>query len=208
MDDEPVAQLQRRVDQRGLGVAGAQALVGDRRARRGLAQAQLVEPRALAHAHREAARRNLHPQRPVVAGRRLVEGRAAIDDEAHENIEPAGRAFRIGGAGQRIGQRQPLGERGDIDDALLQHRAFAFERDALRRQALQPLAHIRAAAGQEARAQAIGLLAKPEIEARRLDLRRLDDCARPRSRPSRRARRGAGAAAGRRGGRQGSWRVL
>ena len=175
MDNQAVTQLQRSVNQRRLSVASQQILVRQRRARAAFAKPQLIEPRSFAHAHRKAARRNLDPKRAGVTRRRLVESGAAVDDKAGENIEPAGRALRVGGARQRLRQLEPFGERRNIDDAFFQHRALAYERNALGRQAFEPLAHGRGATGQEACAEAERLLPKPEVKARRLDLRGLDD---------------------------------
>ena len=95
------------------------------RERRRLAalQAQLVEPGAGAHQHREGLRRDLQVERPGVAVGDVVERRAMVGQRAHEDVDPAGGALRVG-AGRDAGrQRQPLGDLGDVDAAALQHRA-------------------------------------------------------------------------------------
>ena len=153
----------------------ARRVVGVEERRGGaVAQAELVQPRAGAHAHAEAARRDLGEQRPGVARRNMVESVRAVDDEAGEDVEPPGRALRIGRAGKARRQREPLHQRRDIDDALLQHRPVAGERDPLRVEALQPVGDARAPARQEARAHAKSLGREPQVEARRLELARLD----------------------------------
>ena len=177
-------------------VPGAQAPRRKRDPRAG-AQPQLVQSRPLAHPYGKTARRDLHPQRAVVAGGGLVEGGAVVDDQADENVEPAGRAFRVGGARRAYRARRGAPQRGDVDDALLQHRAFACQRDALGRQGVEPLAHGGAAAGQETRAQAIGFLGEPEVEAGGLDLRGLDDALGGDRAVADQRRRRAGAPAGR-----------
>ena len=67
----------------------------------------------------------------------------------------------------------------DIDDAFLEHRPLARERHRLGIEALQPLANRASAPRQEARAHAIGFLADPQVEARRLELRGLEVDLRP-----------------------------
>ena len=106
----------------------------------------------------------------MVVERHLVERLSPIDDETGENVDPAGRALRVCGAGQVGPQLQPLHQPGDIDNPFLQHGAFAGERDRLGVQALEPLANGVPAPGQEARANPISFLADPEVETGRLKL--------------------------------------
>ena len=104
----------------------------------------------------------------MIAGLDAVEAARAVGDDAREHVEPAGRAFRIG-RGRDVGrQREAFEQRHDIDAAGLQHRAVA-ERDLVQLQMLDALRD-RGAAGQEARAHAIGDVAEPQVEARGLDL--------------------------------------
>ena len=118
--DQPLARVQfaraRRVEQRAAA-----------------AKADLRQPRAFAHQHREGARADLGIERAVIAGRDAVEAADLVGDDAGEDVEPAGRAFRIGGGGNLAGQRQAFEQRHDIDAAGLQHRAVA-ERDLVQLQ--------------------------------------------------------------------------
>ena len=66
-------------------------------------------------------------------------------------------------------QRQALEQRHDVDAAGLQHRAVG-ERDLVQLQLVDALGDGGARPGQEARAHAVGDLAEPQVEARRLDL--------------------------------------
>ena len=64
-----------------------------------VAQAQLRQPRALAHQNRKRLRTDLGIERAVVTGLDAIEAARLVGDHAGEYVEPAGRAFRIGGAG-------------------------------------------------------------------------------------------------------------
>src|SRR6185312_3008829 len=88
-----------------------------------VAEADLRQPRAFAHQHREGARRNLGIERAAIAGLDAVEAARLVGDDAGEDVEPAGRALRIGGGGDVLRQRQAFQQRHDIDAAGLQHRA-------------------------------------------------------------------------------------
>ncbi len=136
--------------------------------RMAMAEADLRQPRALAHQHWEGARADLGIKRPMIAGFDAVEAAQLIGNDASEHVEPAGRAFRIGGGGNIVGQRQAFQQRHDIDAAGLQHGAVA-ERDFMQLQPVDALGD-RRAAGQETRAHAIGDFAEPQVEAGRLDL--------------------------------------
>ena len=61
-----------------------------------LAEADLRQARAGAHDDREGARADLETERPLIAGRDLVELLAAIGHHAGEDVETAGRALRVG----------------------------------------------------------------------------------------------------------------
>ena len=89
------------------------------------AETDLRQPRAFAHQHRKGARADLGIERPVIAGLDAVEAARLVGDHAGEHVEPAGRAFRIGGGGDVVGQRQAFQQRHDIDAAGFQHRAVA-----------------------------------------------------------------------------------
>ena len=126
-----------------------------RLARRAAQQAQLVEPRALAHHDAEAAGRDLDVERTLVARRHVVERAGAVGDQAGEDVEPAGRALGVGDGRQRRPQLQALQQRHDVDAARLQHRALGqvdLVRTAARRACSPPFGPRR----QEARPDAIG----------------------------------------------------
>ena len=154
--DQPLARVQR-----------AQRLGGELRV--AVAEADLRQPRALAHQHRKGLRADLGIERAVIAGADAVEAAGLVGDHAGEHVEPAGRAFRIGGGGDVVGQRQAFDQRHDVDAAGLQHRAVG-ERDLVQLQFVDALGDGGVRPGQEARAHAIGDLAEPQVEARGLDL--------------------------------------
>ena len=60
---------------------------------------------------------------PRIALRHLVEGARLVGDDAGEDVEPAGRAFRIGARRDVGGQVEAFDQRHDVDAARLQHRA-------------------------------------------------------------------------------------
>ena len=69
-----------------------------------VAEADLRQPRALAHQHRKRARADLGIERPVIARLDAVEAARLVGDHAGEDVEPAGRALGIGGGGDVVGQ--------------------------------------------------------------------------------------------------------
>ncbi len=131
-------------------------------------QPKLREPRAFAHQHRKCLRRNLGIKRPVIARLDAVEAARVVGDDAREHVEPAGRAFRIGGCCDILRQREAFEQRHDIDRAGLQHRAVG-QRDLVQLQVLDALRD-RGVAGQEARAHAIRDVAEAQVKACGLDL--------------------------------------
>jgi len=78
--------------------------------RRAGAEAHLGQALAGARQHAEGARADLGPERAGVTRVDAVELGPAIGDHAREDIEPAGRAFGVGGARNVGGQGQPLHE--------------------------------------------------------------------------------------------------
>ena len=137
------------------------------------ADADLGQSRAFAHEHAESARRNLRIQRALVTFAHAIELGAVVGDEAREDVEPSGRAFRIA---QRRGaalERQMLEQRHDVDAAALEHRAVG-DVHLVHRQLFEPLLHRRAFPGQEARAHAVGDRSQSQVEACRLKLLLLD----------------------------------
>ena len=134
-----------------------------------VAETDLRQPRALAHQHRERLRADLGVERAVIAGRDAVEAAGLVGDHAGEHVEPSGRAFRIGGRGDVVRERQALDQRHDVDAVGLQHRAVG-ERDLVQLEILDALGDGGVRPRQEARAHAEGGRAEPQVEARGLDL--------------------------------------
>ena len=87
--------------------------------------ATAASPRAPAP---EKCAADLGIKRPVIAGLDAVEAARLVGDHAGEHVEPPGRAFRIGGGGNIVGQRQAFQQRHDIDAAGLQHGAVGRAR--------------------------------------------------------------------------------
>ena len=148
------------------------------------AEADLRQPRAGAHDDRKGARADFEIERAVVAGRDLVELVAVVGHDAGEDVEPAGRALRVGRGGNRLpaapGSRAAARYRRSPSPAP-RHRRDRFRAASAGRVFRRPVCR----AGQEAGAHPPGLVAEPEVEARRLDLvgveRRAADAARPTS---------------------------
>ena len=113
--DQPLARVQRA---QGVGIEQRVAA----------AETDLRQARALAHQHRKGARRDLGIERPVIAGLDAVEAARLVGDDAGEHVEPPGRALRIGGGGDVVGQRQAFLQRHDVDAAGLQHGAVGQAR--------------------------------------------------------------------------------
>ena len=61
------------------------------------AETDLREPRALAQQHRKGFWTDLGIERAVITGADHVEAAGAVGDHAGENVEPPGRALRVGG---------------------------------------------------------------------------------------------------------------
>ena len=133
------------------------------------AKAHLREPRSLAQQHRKCFRTDLGIERAVIARADHVEPPRAVGDHAGEHVEPPGRTLRVGRGDDFRRQRQALQQRHDVDAVGLQHRAIA-EIDFMQLQFIDALGHGGARSGQKARADPIGDIAEPQIEARGLDL--------------------------------------
>ena len=133
------------------------------------AEAHLRQPRALAHQDRERLRADLGIERAVIARADHVEAARAVGDHAGEDVEPAGRALRIGGRDDLLRQVETFQQRHDVDAVGLQHSAVG-KADLVQLQFVDALGHRRPRSGQEAGAHAIGDVAEPEVEAGRLDL--------------------------------------
>ena len=104
----------------------------------------------------------------MIARLDTIEAAQFVGNHAGEHVEPAGRAFRIGGGGNILGQRQAFQQRHDVNAAGFQHGAVG-EGELVQLQFIDALGD-RGAPGQEARAHAVGHFAKPQVEAGRLDL--------------------------------------
>ena len=87
------------------------------------AEANLRQPRAFTDQHRKRARADLGIERTVIAGLDTVEAARFVGNHAREHIEPPGRAFRIGGGRNIVGQCEAFQQRHDVDAAGFQHRA-------------------------------------------------------------------------------------
>src|SRR5262245_14800446 len=183
---EPFADRGLAFDQADIGMNLAQGPVADTaRLLAGIellpdaaAETDLIEARAVAHLDGESPRANLGEERSRIALLDAVEPILPVGDQAGENVEPPGRAFRIGEARDRRAELELLDERYEIDAARLQHRDLR-QVDLLEFQLGELIAHPGLGPGEEARPDAIGGLAHTEVEACRLDLIGLDfGCAR------------------------------
>src|SRR5262245_6393157 len=97
-----------------------------------------------------------------------VEAAILVRNDAGEHVEPAGRTFRIGSGGNLLGQCQAFQQWHDVNAAGFEDGAVT-EWDFVQLQLVYALRN-RGAAGQKARAHAIGYLAQAQIKARWLDL--------------------------------------
>ena len=105
----------------------------------------------------------------MIAGLDAIEAAGAVGDDAGEHVEPAGRAFRIGGGRDVARQREAFEQRHDVDAVGFQHRAVG-QRELVQLEFVDALGDRGLRPGQKARADAIGHLAEPQVEARRLNL--------------------------------------
>ena len=167
---EPVADRLRpgrTIDQPDLLVQPAQRRIAE--PGRAAADAQLHQARAGAHQDAEGARRDLGKERTLVAFANAVEFGAVIGDDPGEDIEPAGRALRVGGRRSAFAQRHIFEQRNDINAVLFENGA-PRQVDAVHREEFELVAHARPRAGHKARPHPIGNLAEPQIDAGGLDL--------------------------------------
>ena len=121
------------------------------------------------HQDREGLRADFEVEAAAIAGDGLVEAGAVIGDDARENVEPAGRAFRVRDAGHVRGQRQRLLDLGDINAADFQNRAGA-EIHGVKHEPLDLLSRRGGRPRHEARTHPERARPEPKIEARGLDL--------------------------------------
>src|SRR5262245_11569170 len=133
------------------------------------AETDLIEARAVARLDGESPRANLGEKRSRVALLDAVEPVLPVGDQPGENVEPPGRAFRIGETRDRRAELELLDERHEIDAARLQHRAVG-QVDLMEFQLGELVADRGVGTGEEARPDAIGDFAEAKIEACRLDL--------------------------------------
>jgi hypothetical protein len=146
----------------------ADALGGQLGRRAGL-QAQLVQARAGAHQHREGLRRDLHVERAVVLGGHVVEGPAVVGEQAHEDVDAAGRALRVAARRDARRQLQALLQLGDVDAAALEHDALG-QVELVHGDVGQAVGHLAAGARQEGGAHAPDAPGQAQVEAGRLHL--------------------------------------
>ena len=112
------------------------------------------------HLDGESARANLGEERALITFLDGVEALLVVGDHPGEHVEAAGRAFRVGEGGDGRAQVELLDQRHEIDAAGFEHRAVG-QIDLVEFELGELVAHRRVGAGQEARANAIGDLAKP-----------------------------------------------
>ena len=133
-------------------------------------EAKLSEPVAAPQSYGERERRDLDPQAPREAARRLVEARVPVDQDPGEDVAASGRAARVEAAVDACGELELLLQGDEVDQPALEDRAVvAVERQAGGGERVQALLD-RRVAGEEAGAHAVGLAAEPEVEAGGLDL--------------------------------------
>ena len=135
------------------------------------AEADLRQPRAFPDQDREGARAHFEIERAAIAFRHLVEGARLVGDDAGEDVEPPGRAFRIGACRDVGGKVEAFQERHDIDAAGLQDGA-AGDVELVQRQLAELLRHREFRTRQEAGAHPRRLRPEAKVEARRLQLAR------------------------------------
>ena len=129
---EPFADRGLAFDQAHVGVDLAQApvahaarlLVGVELLADAAAEPDLVEARAVADLDGEGARANLGEERAGIALLNRVEAVLAVGDQPGEHVEAAGRAFRVGEAGDGRAELELLDQRHEIDAARFEHRAL------------------------------------------------------------------------------------
>ena len=156
--DQPFGRMQRR-QRCGVEHGGAAPKTDLRQARAG------------AHQHRKRAGADLGVERTSVASANAVEAARAVRNHAGEDVETAGRAFRIGSRRNVSRKRKPLHQRHDVDTAGLQHRTVT-EVDLVQLEGRDTIGDRGARAGQEACAHPKRNIVQAQIEARGLDLPR------------------------------------
>ena len=154
------------VEQRELVLQGADLRVGEPHV--AAREAQLVEREPGLDLDREGARHDLEVELAAVAGADLVEAVVAVGEHAGEDVEPPGRALRVGLGAHVLGQRQLLDQRHQVGTVALEHGAVA-QVDPLEGEALDLLLDGRVDVGQEGAAQGPGVVAEPQVDAGRLD---------------------------------------
>jgi len=147
----------------------ARPLVGIELLADAAAEADLIQPRAVANLDGEGARANLGEERAGIAFLNGVEAILIVGDQPREHVEPAGRAFGVGEARNGRAELELLDQGHEIDAARFEHRALG-QIDLVEFERLELVAHRGVGTREEARADAVGDLAEPEIEACRLDL--------------------------------------
>ncbi len=131
-------------------------------------QTQLIQARARADKNGEGLGRDLEIEGAVIALVHVVEAAAAVGEQAHEDIDAAGRALRIGAGDQALRQTQSLLQPGDVDAALLHHIAGG-QVDGVHGHVGDAVLDF-ALAGQEGGAHAPGLVGQAQVQAGGLDL--------------------------------------
>ena len=92
-----------------------------------------------------------------------------VDDDARENVESTGGAFRVGRSRDLRRQAQAFQQGNDIDTAGFKHRAFG-QIDFMQLETLKLVDNGGSRPRHETGTDAIGFRTKPQVKARRLDL--------------------------------------
>ena len=155
------------IDQALARVQRAQCLAVEHRI--AVTKTDLRQPRAFAHQHRESLRADLGIERTAITAFDPIEAACLVGDHARENVEPSGRAFRIGDGRNLRRQIEAFDQRHDIDAAGFQDGAVG-EREFVQLQFGDAARDRAARPRQETRAHPIGDGAEAQVQARRLDL--------------------------------------
>jgi hypothetical protein len=104
------------------------------------AESDLVQPRAIAHLDGKGAGTDLGEQRTRIALLHRVEPVLTVGDQPREDVEPPGRAFRVGEARDGGTKLKLLDQRHEIHATGFEHRALG-EIDLVKFQLAELVAH-------------------------------------------------------------------
>jgi len=132
-------------------------------------EAQLVQAGARLDQDGEGLGRDLEIEGAVITFVHVVEAAALIGQQAHKDVDAAGRAFGIGARVQAARQVQTLLQARDVDAALLHHIAAVGQVDGVHGDVGDAFLDL-ALAGQEGGAHAPGLVRQPQVQTGGLGL--------------------------------------